>query len=77
MITESILDVFYSFLEWLFSLIPEVTLPDGLLKTLYPVLRYINAVNQWFPMDTLFTLVPIVLGWWLLCAVISAVLQLL
>lgn len=77
MIAEAFLNVWYAFINWLFGLIPEFSLPDVVVSDLFQAVRYIRMINDWIPVDTFVILVPIVISFWILCAVASAVLQLL
>lgn len=77
MITSALLDIWYAFIGWLFDLIPTFTLPNDFIAGAYDVLQWINWINRYIPLDTLFLIVPTMLVVWLGSAVASAVLQLL
>lgn len=77
MIAEKVLDVFYSFLEWLFGLIPEFALPPEFVEGALDVVKWCYWINNYIPLDTLAIIIPAVCAVWILAGAGSAVLQLL
>lgn len=65
------------FINWLFSLIPSVSLPDGSASIFATASNYTQTVSYYVPVDILLGCIVTVLAFWLACLVISALLQLL
>lgn len=53
MIIERILQIFFDLINWIFSLIPSLSLPSGMLSSFSNIYGYIISVNYFLPLTTL------------------------
>jgi hypothetical protein len=72
----------YGFWDWLVgdngivAMIPTVSLPDDAMTVFGQASDYIAVIAHYVPVDTLLDDIPKVLATFIVCAIVSAVLQL-
>ncbi|MEG1822882.1 MAG: hypothetical protein RR233_08230 [Clostridiales bacterium] len=77
MITNAILTVLVSFLAFIIRAFPQISLPSSALGAFQSVGYYIAPITLWIPFDVFLSCVAAYFVSWLICAIISAILQLL
>lgn len=63
MITTFILITVNTFVGFLLALLPTGSLPSGISSSMYYIFGVMNTFNWFFPLDTLFTVLAITVGY--------------
>lgn len=69
--------IFYYILDFFNSLLPVIEIPSSMLDVLYTGGQYLVNVNHYIPLLDIIACFAIYIVFWIWCATVSAVLQLL